>query len=83
MSDQDKLALLDFLSKNAELGQPTRLSFNSLSKSLGLSKPVLDQLLTELNRGRFIGQYSKKGVDGFTLVMNQKGLDAAQDESFI
>lgn len=40
-------------------------------------------LLTELNRERFISQYAKKGVDGFTVVLNQKGLDAIQDESFI
>ena len=30
-----------------------------------------------------VSQYVKKGVDGFTIVLNQKGLDAVQDGSFI
>ncbi len=50
---------------------------------MNLSKDELDTLLIELARNRFIMQYVKKGVDGFTVVINQKGLDAVQDESFI
>jgi len=83
MSDQHKLAILTFITSNATPGIPARLGFNSLGKSVGLSKHELDTLLIELNRQRFISQYSKKGVDGFTVVINQKGLDAIQDESFI
>lgn len=83
MSDQNKLAILTSISSNATAGTPARLSFNSLSKTLNLSKQELDTLLIELNRERFISQYAKKGVDGFTVVINQKGLDAVQDESFI
>jgi len=83
MSDQNKLAILNAISAQATAGTPARLSFNSLGKTVNLSKPELDALLTELNKGRFITQYSKKGVDSFTLILNQKGLDAVQDESFI
>jgi hypothetical protein len=83
MSDQNKLAILNFLSSNVTPGTPTRLSFNSLVKTLNVSKEILDNLLIQLNRDRFISQYAKKGVDGFTVVLNQKGLDAIQDESFI
>ena len=83
MSDQNKLAILRSISSNATPGTPARLSFNVLGKTLNLSKEELNVLLTELNRERFISQYAKKGVDGFTLVLNQKGLDAVQDESFI
>jgi len=50
---------------------------------MNLPKDELDTLLIELGRNRFISQYVKKGVDGFTVVLNQKGLDAIQDESFI
>lgn len=83
MSDQHKLAILNAISSQATVGTPARLSFNSLGKTVNLPKAELDQLLTELNKGRFISQYSKKGVDGFTLILNQKALDAIQDESFI
>ena len=83
MSDQNKLAILNAISAQATVGTPSRLSFNSLGKTVNLSKPELDALLTELNKDRFITQYSKKGVDSFTLTLNQKGLDAVQDESFI
>lgn len=83
MSDQNKLAILAAISSNATAGTPARFSFNSLGKTLNLSKQDMDTLLIELNRERFISQYAKKGVDGFTVVINQKGLDAVQDESFI
>jgi hypothetical protein len=83
MSDQNKLAILNLISSNATPGSLTRLSFNSFGKTLKLSKGELDAFLTELNRGRFITQYAKKGVDGFTVVLNQKGLDAIHDNSFI
>ena len=83
MSDQDKLEILRVLSSNTSLGKSSRFSFNSLTKTLNLSKEHLDTLLTELEKNRFISQYVQKGVDGFTLVLNQKGLDAVQDESFI
>lgn len=83
MSDQHKLAILSSISSNTTPGIPARLSFNSLGKTLHLSKQELDTLLTELNKQRFISQYTKKGVDGFTVVINQKGLDAVQDGSFI
>jgi len=83
MSDQNKLAILNAISSSATVGTPARLGFSSLSKNLGLSKQELDTLLTELNKERFVSQYVKKGVDSFTVVLNQKGLDAIQDESFI
>lgn len=83
MSDQNKLAILTAISSDATPGKPSRYSFNSLGKTLGLSKQDLDELLTELNKQRFISQYAKKGVDSFTVVLTQKGLDAVQDESFI
>jgi DNA-binding IclR family transcriptional regulator len=83
MSDQNKLAILTAISSDATVGVPARFGFSSLGKNLGLSKVQLDTLLTELNKERFVSQYAKKGVDGFTVVINQKGLDAVQDESFI
>ena len=83
MSDQNKLAILRVLSENAKLGEVTRMGFHTLSKTVDLSKEELDPLLVQLNKDRFISQYAKKGVDGFTLVLNQKGLDAVEDESFI
>jgi DNA-binding Lrp family transcriptional regulator len=83
MSDQNKLAILNIISNQATVGTPARLSFNLFSKTLNLSKEELNNFLVELNRERFISQYVKKGVDGFTVVLNQKGLDAIQDESFI
>ena len=83
MSDQNKLAILTAICDNPTLGKPARFSFNSLTKTLNLSKEDLDTLLVELNKNRFISQYVKKGVDGFTIVLNQKGLDAVQDGSFI
>jgi hypothetical protein len=83
MSNQLKLAILNSISMGATPGIPVRLSFNSLGKSLNVVKQELDTLLLELNKQRFISQYAKKGVDSFTVVINQKGLDAVQDESFI
>ena len=83
MSDQDKLAILRVISGDAIPGKATRFSFNSFTKTLNLSKDDIDELLITLNRERFISQYVKKGVDGFTAMLNQKGLDAVQDESFI
>jgi DNA-binding IclR family transcriptional regulator len=83
MSDQHKLAILNIISSHATAGAPARLSFNLFSKTLNLSKEELNNFLVELNRERFISQYVKKGVDSFTVILNQKGLDAIQDESFI
>jgi len=83
MSDQHKLAILNSISTGATAGIPVRFSFNSLGKSLSLSKQELDILLFELNKQRFISQYAKKGVDSFTAAINQKGLDALLDNSFI
>ena len=83
MSDKNKLAILNFLSTNAVPATPTRISFNSISKTLALPKEELDNLLIQLNRERFISQYVKKGVDSFMVVLNQKGIDAVEDESFI
>jgi hypothetical protein len=83
MSDLNKLAILSAISSDPTLGKPARFSFNSLTKTLNLSKKDIDTLLLKLNKNRFISQYVKKGVDSFTLVLNQKGLDAVQDGSFI
>jgi len=83
MSDQNKLAILAFINSNSTVGAATRLSFNSLSKTLGVSKEVLDGLLVQLNKDRFISQYAKKGVDSFTVILNEKAIDALNDESFI
>ena len=83
MSDQHKIEILRSISTDATVGEQLRLSFTSLSKTTGIEKKEADRLLTELNKDRFVSQYTKKGVDGFTLVFNQKGLDAVQDESFI
>ena len=83
MSDQNKLAILSAISNDSTPGKPARYSFNSLTKTLNLSKEEIDTLLVELNKNRFISQYVKKGVDGFTIVLNQKGLDAVQDGSFM
>jgi RIO-like serine/threonine protein kinase len=83
MSDQNKLAILMAISKETTAGKPVRLNYNSLGKATGLTKQNLDELLTELNKLLFISQYTKKGVDSFTVILNQKGLDAVQDESFI
>ena len=83
MSDQHKLEILRAISTDATVGEPVRLSYTSLIKTIGIDKKEAETLLTELNKDRFISQFSKKGVDGFTLVFNQKGLDAVEDESFI
>jgi hypothetical protein len=83
MSDENKLAILSAISSDSTLGLPARYSFNSLTKTLNLSKQDIDTLLVELNKNRFISQYAKKGVDGFTVVLNQKGLDAVMDGSII
>jgi len=83
MSDLKKLEILRVISRDATPGQPARFNFNSLTKTMDMSKEELNTLLVELARDRFITQYVKKGVDSFTVVLNQKGLDAVQDESFI
>ncbi|MGZ8550359.1 MAG: hypothetical protein ACXWV2_06845 [Chitinophagaceae bacterium] len=83
MSDQNKLGILTYIKNNATPGIPSRFSYTSIGKIVKLSKQELDIFLTELNKQRFISQYAKKGVDSFTVVINQKGLDAIQDESFI
>jgi tRNA G26 N,N-dimethylase Trm1 len=83
MSDLHKLAILTTISDDLTPGIPGRFSFHSLGKTLGLSKQEMDIMLTELNREGFISQYAKKGVDSFTVAINQKGLDAVQDGSFI
>lgn len=83
MSDQHKLELLRFIAGDATIGEPVRLSFTSVSKTTTIDKKEADQFLTELAKDRFVSQYSKKGVDGFTVVLNQKGKDAVDDESFI
>ncbi len=83
MSDQSKLAILKAISSDATAGKAERFSFHSLGKTTGLAKRDLDELLTELNKERFISQYAKKGVDSFTVAINQAGLDAVEDESFI
>lgn len=82
MSDQNKLEILKVISSNASAGESKRFTFSSLTKNLSLSKEELDTLLTELNKSRFITQYAKKGVDGFTVILNQKGLDVVEDGSF-
>ncbi len=83
MSDQNKLGILTYIKSNAPPGIPSRISFTSIGKIVKLSKQELDTFLIELNKQRFISQYAKKGVDSFTVVINQKGLDAVEDESFI
>ena len=82
MSDENKLAILSAISSDSTPGLPARYSFNSLTKTLNLSKQDIDTILVELNKNRYITQYAKKGVDGFTVVLNQKGLDAVMDGSF-
>ena len=83
MSDLNKLEILKAISVDAIVDKPARFSFNGLSKTVNLSKVEIDGLLAELARNRFISQYAKKGVDSFTVVLNQKGLDAVEDEAFI
>jgi len=83
MSDQNKMAILSAISSDHTPGKPARFSFNSLTKTLNLPKEDIDTLLLELNKNRFVSQYVKKGVDSFTVVLNQKGLDAVEDGSFI
>ena len=43
----------------------------------------MDLFLTELNKGKYVTQYAKKGVDSFTLMVTQKGLDAVEDGNFL
>ena len=83
MLDKNKLAILKAISNDVVVGNPARLNYNSIAKSLHLTKQSVDEFLKELNKNRFISQYAKKGVDSFTVVLNQKGLDAVQDESFM
>ncbi|HEX7903437.1 MAG TPA: hypothetical protein VF487_06135 [Chitinophagaceae bacterium] len=83
MSDQQKLAILTSISNEVTPGTSARFSFNALGKSLQLSKQQMDVLLTELNKGRYVAQYTKKGVDSFTVVLNPKGVDAIEDKAFI
>lgn len=79
MSDDNKLEILKFISSNATPGIPARLKFDSIGRVLNLTKQELDTLLVELNKERLISQYAKKGVDSFTVIINQKGLDAIED----
>lgn len=60
---------------------PARFSFNSPGKSLSLNRQELD-IINGINKQRFNSQYAK-GVDSFTLVINQKGLYPVLDKSFI
>ena len=83
MSDQHKLELLRFIASDATIGEPVRLSYTSVAKSTTIEKKEAEQFLTELNKDRFVSQFAKKGVDGFTVVLTQKGKDAVDDESFI
>ncbi len=83
MADLDKLVVLRAIATGESIGNPVRVNFSSIEKTVDFSKEQLDGLLKDLNKERFIGQYAKKGADGFTFVLNQKGLDAIQDESFI
>ena len=83
MSDRQKLAILSSISSEVTPGTPARFSYNALGKSLQLSKQQMDVLLTELNKERYVAQYTKKGVDSFIVVLNLKGVDAIQDDSFI
>jgi len=83
MPGQNKIAILKAISNDATVGNPARFNYNSIAKTLSLTKQNLDELLKELNKDRFISGYAKKGVDSFTVTINQKGLDAVQDESFI
>ena len=83
MPDQNKITLLRLISADVTPGNPTRLSFNTLAKQSDLSKSEMETVLTQLNKERFISQYAKKGVDSFTFMLTDKGVDAIQDESFI
>jgi DNA-binding IclR family transcriptional regulator len=80
MSDKSKLEILRLLGEDTTTGKIQRFSFNTLSKNLQLPKDKLEILLMELNKDRFVAQYTKKGVDSFTVEVKQKGLDAIQDE---
>ena len=82
MSDQSKIEILKAISEDAVPGKADRFSFNAVSKNLGLRKDQLDEFLTELNKDKYIAQYSKKGVDSFTVEIKQKGLDAIEDGDF-
>ena len=83
MSDQQKISLLTSLSADSTPGIASRFSFNSLEKALHLSKTQMDLFLTELNKVKYVTQYAKKGVDSFTLMVTQKGLDAVEDGNFL
>lgn len=83
MSDEIKLAILRTISEDATPGQIQRFSFTTIGKNLQVNKQQLDGFLTELTKDKFLAQYSKKGVDSFTVEIKQKGLDAVEDESFI
>jgi CTP-dependent riboflavin kinase len=83
MSDRHKLSILSVINANGASGTPARFSFNSLAKTLNLTKQELDTFLGDLNKQRYISQYTKKGVDGFVVAITQKGLDAIMDQAFI
>ena len=83
MPDNYKLNILRAIGEDNTPGKIQRFSFNTICKNLQLTKDKLDNFLTELNKDRFVANYSKKGVDSFMVEMKQKGLDAIQDESFI
>lgn len=83
MPIQSKLEILRVICQNAVLGKVERFSFNTLSKNLQINKDEIGTFLSELNKERFVAQYTKKGVDSFTSEIKQKGLDAVEDQSFI
>lgn len=83
MDDQSKLEILTAISEGAVPGKAERFSFNTLGKKLGLRKDQIDDLLSELNKAKYVAQYAKKGVDSFTVEIKQKGLDAIEDGNFI
>lgn len=82
MSDQSKIEILKAISEDALRGKAERFSFTTLGKNLGLRKDQIDSFLTELNKEKYVAQYSKKGVDSFMVEIKQKGLDAIEDGNF-
>ena len=82
MSDLSKLEILKAISEDAVPGKAERFSFNTLGKNTGLRKDELDTFLTELNKGKYVAQYARKGVDSFMVEIKQKGLDAIEDGNF-
>lgn len=83
MSEQHKLEILRAISKDAEVGKSTVISFNALARATNLTKDQLDKLLGELERDRFITEFIVESSDSYRIILHHKGLDALQDESFI